>query len=409
MKSSKLSLSVITALTLGSALLPAQAQWNQNSGVGPYTYTDPANWVGGIINNVLTNPPISGLTLQFTNDFILTNGVLINFPGSSNVIFQSDSATPRTLHISLGNFLRTNNNGGTITIGTTTNPLVLDLYGHTRTIGGGTALSTSSSAICTMNIYAQIVDLAAGPTNGITCGGGNIYAYLLNTNNSFLGPVTFPSLRGGGFANIKPIGGGPSALGAPVDSTNGTITVSDGSSFGQLKYLGTGDTSDRPFVWNVAAYHTNQSWGSDYEFVNAGTGLLKLSGQWTFPTNRTVNSEFVVNASTAPIELNGYINGSGNPTNGFYTALLFAGGPASVATNRITLTGATNDFRDFMISNVVVAYNSIAPPGTPSSLGAGTNIVLGGGTGGATSRGIGGARVARYFGWWTGRRRLPRG
>ena len=47
MKSSKFNLSLITALTLGSALLPVQAQWSQNGGVGPYTYTDPANWVGG--------------------------------------------------------------------------------------------------------------------------------------------------------------------------------------------------------------------------------------------------------------------------------------------------------------------------------------------------------------------------
>jgi hypothetical protein len=378
MKSSKFNLSLITALTLGSALLPAQAQWSQTSGTGPYIYTDPANWYGGVVTNLFTNAIQSGLTITFTNDYILSGGVILGVPGSSNLTMQSDSATPRTLHLSLGNFLRTNANGGAITIGTTNNPLVLDLYNATRTIGGSTPATTSSGNICTLNIYAQIVDLAGG-TNGVICGGGNTFAYLLNTNNSFLGPVAFPSLRGGGFANIKPIGGGPSALGAPLDSTNGTITVTDGASYGQLKYLGTGDTSDRAFVWNVTANHTNMAWGSDYAFVNAGAGLLKLSGQWTFPTNHTANSEFVVNASTAPIELDGYIYGSGNPTNGIYTSLLFAGGNS---TNHITLTGATNDFRDFMVSNVVVAYKSIAPAGTPSSLGAGTNIVLGSGTGG---------------------------
>jgi hypothetical protein len=94
-----------------SGTLPLHAQWSQNSSVGPFTYTDPANWVSGIVSNVFSSPPISGLTLQFTGDYVLTNGVLLNFPGSSNVIFQSDGATARTLHISLGNFLRTNNNG----------------------------------------------------------------------------------------------------------------------------------------------------------------------------------------------------------------------------------------------------------------------------------------------------------
>src|ERR1035437_8477650 len=148
------TIKTLGACVAGAALgiLPLRAQGSQNSGVGPYTYTDPANWAGGIVTNIFSSPPVSGLTLQFPGDFVLTNGVMVNFPGSSNVIFQSDSATPRTLHLSLGHFLRTNNNGGTITIGTVTNPLVLDLYGSTRTIGGGTALSTSSSLICTMNI-----------------------------------------------------------------------------------------------------------------------------------------------------------------------------------------------------------------------------------------------------------------
>ena len=148
MKIVKLFALAILALSLGA--MPLRAQWNQNTSVGPFTYTDPANWVGGVVSNVFSIPPISGLTLQFTGDYILTNGVMINFPGSSNVTFQSDGATLRTLHLSLGNFVRTNNNGGTITIGTNSNPLALDLYGATRTVGGGAALSTSTSLITTM-------------------------------------------------------------------------------------------------------------------------------------------------------------------------------------------------------------------------------------------------------------------
>ncbi|HTB83858.1 MAG TPA: hypothetical protein VK742_09410 [Candidatus Sulfotelmatobacter sp.] len=376
MKIAKLFLLAILALSLGA--MPLRAQWNQNTSIGPFTYTDPANWAGGVVSNVFSIPPISGLTLQFTGDYVLTNGVMINFPGSSNVTFQSDGTTLRTLHLSLGNFVRTNNNGGTITIGTNSNPLAIDLYGSTRTIGGGAALSTSSSLITTLNIGAQIID-SSGKTNAVIIGGGNTYAYLLNTNSSFLGPVTFQSLRGGGFASIKPVGGGASALGAPLDASNGTITVSDGGSFGQMKYLGTGDTSDRNFIWNITDYHTNASWGGDYLFANSGTGPLKLSGQWLFPTNRTTSSELVIAAATAPIEFAGYINGTGN-ANGTFTYPLFYG---NSSTNRITLSGPTNTFKDFYVSNLTLAFNTAAPAGSPSSLGAGTNsIFLDGGSAG---------------------------
>ncbi|HVM46591.1 MAG TPA: hypothetical protein VMU04_01120 [Candidatus Acidoferrum sp.] len=399
MKHSNYKLSAATALTLAAALLPARAQWSQTTSTGPSIYTDPANWYGGVVTNLFTNAIQSGLTITFTNDYILSGGVIMGFPGSSNLTMQSDSATPRTLYISLGNILRTNANGGTITIGTTNNPLVLDLYNFTRTLGASIPATTAFGNASTMNVYAQIVDASAGPTNGIVCGGGNMFCYLWNTNNTFLGPVSFPSLRGGGFMSIKPIGGGASSLGAPVDSTNGTVTVTDGSSSGTLKYYGTGDTTDRPFNWVVTAYHTNQSWTGDYQFQNAGSGLLKFTGPWSFPTNRTTSAELVINAFSAPIEFDGYMNGVGN-ANGTFTYLLFAGGPAGVATNRITLTGATNDFRDFMISNVVVAYKSVAAPGTPCSLGAGTNIIVGGGTvtGGAWLGNNGQGSSLQYFG-----------
>jgi hypothetical protein len=131
-------------------------------------------------------------------------------------------------------------------------------------------------------------------------------------------------------------------------------------------------------MWNVAF---SNAVASAYQLANAGTGLLKLTGQWSFPTNGTNGSQFLVNATNAPIELDGYIHGSGN-SNGTYTFICFQGGPTTAATNKITITGATNDFRDFEVSNVVLNYNSLAPAGTPCAIGAGTNILLGGGSGG---------------------------
>lgn len=382
MKTCKSNLALAAALVLCSAVVPAQAQWNQNADVGPYVYTDPANWVGGVINNVITNPaPVSGLTLVFTNDFILTNGLLMNFSGSSNLTFQSDSATPRTLHISLGNILRTNQSGGTITIGTTNNPLVLDLYNSTRTIGGAGSGSLSfNDAI--INVYAKITDLAGG-TNGVNLGVGRVFTYLLNDNNNFVGPVSFAGLRGGGFSSIKNIGAGPSAMGAPTDTTNGTVTIVDNTSFGHLDYVGTGDTTDRPFVWNLTS--------SAYSFQNLGFGKITFTGPWTLPFAANRTNFFTINAVSNHIQLDGFIKDGIAATN-----LLFK---AAYNTNRIILTGPTNNFRALEFTNVVLAYNNVADAGQPCALGTNGVIVHRGnaGTSGSSNPSGHGANL-QYFG-----------
>lgn len=375
MKNFKLSAIAITTLLLCLAILPARAQWNQNSSAGTFSYTTTANWNGGNINNQFLTNVTTGLTIQFGANYTLSSQMLLGWSNNASVTFESASSTPETIQFPAnGGIAVTNSLGGTITIGGTNNPLILDLDGSTNCTIGGVA-GTSGTANTIMNINAQIID-SVGGSNLLKLSGDRTYANLLNTNNSFVGPVNFFALRGGSFASIKPIGGGPSALGAPTDSTNGTISVTDSGSNGDLRYTGSGDTSDRAFIWNLTF---SNAVANAYQLANAGTGLLKLTGQWTFPTNGTGGSQFLVYATNAPIELDGYIHGSGNP-NGTYTFISFTGGPGSTSTNRITLAGLTNDFRDFMISNVVLNYNSFAPAGTPCSIGAGTNVIVGGGS-----------------------------
>jgi fibronectin-binding autotransporter adhesin len=380
MKNFKLTQIPVALALFCLVLQPARAQWNQNSSAGTFSYTSTANWNGGVINNASSTNVTSGLTIQFSASYALSSQMLLGWSNNANVTFQSASSAPETIQFGPGGGIAvTNSMGGIITIGGTSNPLILDLDGSANCIIGGVA-GTSGSVNTTMNINAQIID-SVGGSNMLKLSGDRVFANLLNTNNSFVGPVNFFTLRGGAFANIKPIGGGPSALGAPTDSTNGTISATDAGSNGSLRYLGSGDTSDRPFIWNLT--FSNQV-ANAYQLANAGTGLLQLSGQWTFPTNGTTGTQFIVYATNAPIELDGYIHGSGN-ANGTFTFISFTGGPGSTSTNRINLTGLTNDFRDFMISNVVLNYNSFAPAGTPCSIGAGTNVIVGGG-----SQGFGG-------------------
>jgi autotransporter-associated beta strand protein len=382
MKTSKFAAFAVS-LILSIAGAPVRAQWNQNADVGPYDYTDPANWAGGIVNNQFTNNPISGLNLTFSTDFILTNGVLMNFAGPSNITFRSDSATPRTLHISLGQFVKTNTGGGTITVGTNGFPLILDLFGSTRTLGGTAGNATGNA---TMNIYAQIIDSAppASHTNGVKLSGNRVFTYLLCDSNSFTGPVSFYALRGGGFSSIKNIGAGPSAMGAPTDTTNGTVTAIDNTSQGSVTYLGTGDTTDRPFVWNIT--------GSTYAFQNQGSGKITFTGPWTFPAQVNRTNQFTVNALTSGIELAGSIS---NLNSGF-TNIIFTGG---LNTNRIVLSGLSNEFPQVTVTNVVLAFNNVAVGGQQCALGTNGTIFLdGNGATSAISNPTGDGATLQYFG-----------
>ena len=380
MKNFKHIASVVALGALCAAPSSSRAQWIQNSSAGPFNYTDSANWNGGVINNQFLTNVTTGLTINFPANYTLTSAMLLAWSNNANVTFQSASGSPQTIKFSAnGGITVSNSLGGIITIGGTNNPLIIDLNGATNCTIGGVA-GTSGTANTTMNINAQIID-SVGGSNTLKLGGDRVFANLLNTNNTFVGPVNYYSLRGGSFASIKPIGGGPSALGAPTDSTNGTISAADTGSNGGLRYTGAGDTTDRDF--NFALTFSNAV-ANAYQLANAGTGLLKLTGQVSFPTNTTSGSQFLFFATNAPLELDGYIHGTGN-ANGTFTLIGFVGGPGSTSTNRITVTGLTNDFRDFIISNVVFAYNSTAPAGTPSAIGAGTNVIVGGG-----SQGFGG-------------------
>jgi fibronectin-binding autotransporter adhesin len=339
----------------GAIVAPVQAQWNQNASVGPFDYANSANWVGGGINNQFTSTPASGLNITFSADYTFSSQVTLGWGSNPNVTFRSDSATPRTLKLN-GDFVRTNFTGGIVTLGTVANPLILDLNGATRQIGGAVS-GGSGSVNSTNNIYAQIVD-SSGGNHGVTLSRGLTYCYLLNDNNSFSGPVSFTGSRGGGFTSIKNIWGGPSSLGAPTDTSSGTISIADQKSFGELAYLGAGDTSDRPFQWNLGA--------SSYSFANKGSGKLTLTGPWTLS-----GVALTLNAASNHIELDGYLQGSSTNT----SLLRIQGGTAK----QVFLTNPNNTFQAVEVDSGVLAYNNIADPGVPCALGTGANIILAGG------------------------------
>jgi hypothetical protein len=353
----------------------ARAEWIRNADAGPHEYTEPLNWNGGAIDHLFSTQPADGLNVTFNSDFTLDSQLTLAWGGTPNVTFRSDNSTPRTLILN-GGIVKTNNQGGSVTFGTEAYPLIIDLNGATRQLGGLSGLGTANG---TMDIYAQIID-SSGGEHGVNLSGARVFTYLRNDNNSFVGPVRFNALRGGGFTSIKNIGEGPSAFGAPTDAINGTITLVDNTSFGGLYYLGTGGHStDRPFVWNMT--------GNQYSFENRGTGKITFTGPWTLP-----NRLFTINASSNHIQLDGYLKGLDTTNHLVLRAF-------SANTNQIILTCPTNDFPSLEITNVVVAFDHIADAGLPSALGTSGTILHRGnaGTSAAQNRSGQGATL-QYFG-----------
>lgn len=188
---SRALLGAAALVAAGSA--PVRAAWSQNATVGPFLYTDTANWAGGVIDNTFSSNPTTNLNVTWSSDYTFSSAVNLSYTGGSNITFRSDSSTARTLVMN-GNWTRSG--GGTVTLGTVANPLVLNLNGATRTFSGGSA---------NFNIYAKITG-----TGGVSLGGGTGYTYLYNDTSDFTGPVSF-NRRGGSFSSIANVGGGASS------------------------------------------------------------------------------------------------------------------------------------------------------------------------------------------------------
>src|SRR5208283_4279021 len=102
-------------------------------------------------------------TIQFTGNYSLTSPMLIT-SNNANLIFESSSGTPETIQFGAGTgIIITNPAGGTITVGTNSNPLVLDLNGNNNSFIGGVPPGQSGSGNLTLNVNAQIIDSRVHP------------------------------------------------------------------------------------------------------------------------------------------------------------------------------------------------------------------------------------------------------
>jgi autotransporter-associated beta strand protein len=249
-------------LALTATLAASSAAFGQfiPTGAGSYDYDHPDNWTGGTVNNqfVSTRSLTADQTVFFDSNFTLSSGLTLNDTSTFNRTFIGSGGN-RTVtlggNISLGNSAT---NANTVTFGSLTagQGLSVDLGGSSRIFAVGT------------NRTLEFVNVLSG-SGGFTKTGAGILK-LSGTANTFTG-------------NVSIGGGSPSAFGGVLEVSKiadsgvaSSIGVGSSITFGgsdgaaTLRYLGSGDSSNRSFTIGSQGAIFDSSGSGAIQFTNTG-------------------------------------------------------------------------------------------------------------------------------------------
>ncbi len=252
-------------ITLLATTAPAAFAGNfENTDAGPYDYTDATNWTGDVINNVWGSTLTANQTITFSQDYTTVDpdgagsaNATINITNNStfNHTFIGGGAN-RTLTLG-GNISLASNvtNANTVTFGSTNDGqrLNIDLGGASRTLGAGT------------NRTLELLNVLSG-TGGITQQGAGTLR-LSNTANSYTSGTNIgASGQAAGVLEVTKLanGGQDSSIGKSDNGTNRIIFGGTTPGGGTLRYIGSGDSTDRRFAIG----------GQGAVFDASGTGAL---------------------------------------------------------------------------------------------------------------------------------------
>lgn len=259
---------IAAILALGTGSGPAYAGDFLHKDSGPYDYADINNWTGGVINNTWNggnnvSPSITAdQTITFSGNYTLSTTWTINNKNAFNHTFISSGGNyTLTLggNISLGSTGSTTTN--IVTVGSVTDGqrLNVDLGGSSR------EFSVNS------NRTLELINLLSGTGSVTQLGTGTLR--LLNTANTYTGSTNFgKSGVVGGVIEITKLADGGQASSIGTSSNAATNLIFGGATTaGTLRYIGTGDSTDRRFsVGGVGA-----------QFDASGTGAIN----WTNTSN----------------------------------------------------------------------------------------------------------------------------
>lgn len=309
----------------------AYSQWNQNASAGPFIYTDTSNWSGSVINDSFSIDPTNGLEVQFAGNYTTTGNLDFSYSNAANITLDSDSSgVSRTITLG-GDILSSTSGGASITLGS---DLIIDLNGS-RTIdtpNSGNSIILDSRITGMGNLF-------------FNSGTGDIY--LNNDQNDFVGQVSASFVQSLYFSSIGNVGGGASAMGAPTSILEGTIQANNATSFLDLHYTGSSNsTTDRIIELNGSTGIVGLS--------NSGTGKLTFTSDiahgvdnehdlWFRPTSGEIEwSGIIQDAATQSLNIRHADSGrttiSGNNT---YTGTTIIQSGTLVA-NNVNALGSTS-------------------------------------------------------------------
>jgi autotransporter-associated beta strand protein len=368
-----LAVPVFACLTAPSAFAGAFL----HNGSGTYEYTDTANWGSGVIGNNWNANITADQTITFNQDYTV---VTPPGGGSPSIIINANTSAPAYTQTFVGV-------GGT----------------RTLTLGGSLAL-TGHSTNTTTTTFASSLNINLGIASGtrkfeaynnrvlniegVISGGGGISrewggtVRLGNAANTFTGVVAFAGNGDGGVLEVTKLanGGQDSSIGKSSNSAD-RLVFGGSKSAGTLRYVGSGDSTDRRFTiggvgakfdasgtnalnWTNTAAVTHNNAGVARTvtflgtsahantmaagFTDSGVGATSIkkegSGRWILSGNNTYTGTTTIDAGT--LEL-GSSNSGGNGSNLILNGGTFATGGFSETFGTLDVDGnATIDFGD---------------------------------------------------------------
>lgn len=335
----------LLALAVPVVVAPfASAQFIQTSG-GEYDYNNTANWTGGTINNQFasTRNPVANQTLTFGVNTTLSSGLTINNTGSFSHTFLG-LGEDRTLtlggNISLGDSA-TNANAVTFGSNSAGTRLNIDLGGSSRIVAVGT------------NRTLEIHDVVSG-SGGITKTGAGTLK-LTNTSNTFTGGFSLgTSGVFGGTVEVTKLAnsGQASSIGA-----GSSITFGGSEGAATLRYVGSGDSSNRTFTIG----------GQGSIFDSSGTGAIEFTRTNNIDVSPSPSSARTMTFTGTNTDGNRFAGGVRDP-NSAQTSVLKQGSGRWILSGNNTFTG-----------NLTIDAGTLEL-GSDTAGGNGSALVLNGGT-----------------------------
>jgi autotransporter-associated beta strand repeat len=340
--------SQIAVLALPVIAAPyALADFSQ-TGAGPYDYNDTANWSGGSINNTFTSN--SSLTadqvIYFGADTTLSGGLSIGNTSAYNRTFRGEGGA-RTLTLG-GNLTLNgtgNSNSNVVVFGSNNSDEALNInLGASRTFTIGS------------NRTLEVLNSITG-TGSLTFS-GNGTLRLTSTTSDFTGIFQVGTGSGAGVVEVTKLAdsGTASSIGKGNEirfGGNGTNT---------LRYLGSGDSTNRRLLMGSAGAIIDSSGSGAVKFTNTATQLNGSTG------------------SPRTITLTGTNTGDNTIATSFThadAASPFSPGPVSIrkqGSGRWILAGNNTYTGDTIIDAGTLEL------GSSNSGGDGSNMILNGGT-----------------------------